>query len=361
MWNLTKTMGILILLLVTSLSVRAAGLDASLDRYDTSIPMQPPTVLNATLHNGGASRLYVTGVRVMLSNNAAGDVYNPALLYQEVRQLDPGQTWDGPLIQVTPMHRGSLDITGRVVLKGGTSPEASGTLATIALQLTVLDPKREADGTFERGTRPACDRSLEACCVPTELECEQTASRCIYVADGFDREQVCVNQQAGPVYDHISDLRISSDAAHWAYLGSLHCSQTAVDELCERRLVLDAVEQKRPDVPTQLILSPDGRHYAYIGRQTCIIHLGEDICTGDAHVVVDGRAGPKREAVQGLCFSPDSLHVAYEMGKECRFSSTASQPSQLVCRETSPVVDEKPAAAFPAWYASSQERPGFIK
>ena len=181
------------------------------------------------------------------------------------------------------------------------------------------------------------------------------------MADGFDREQVCVNQQGGKVYEHISDLQVSSDAAHLAYLASLQCSQADGSEFCQRRLVLDGAEQKRPDFATQLILSPDGRHYAYIGRQACVIHLGEEICTGDAHVVVDGQPGPKREAVQGLCFSPDSRHVAYEMGKECRFSKTSAQPSELVCRASSPVVDEHPVAAFPGWYVSAQEKPGFIK
>ena len=142
-----------------ALPVHAGGLKAELDRSDTLIHMDHPTVLNGTLHNGSASRIYLTGFQVMISNNAAGDMYNPALLHEELRQLDPGQTWDGPLIAVTPKHRGPLDVTGSVILKGGASPDAVDTLATIPLELTIDDPRRKEDGTFERGTVPACDRS----------------------------------------------------------------------------------------------------------------------------------------------------------------------------------------------------------
>jgi hypothetical protein len=108
------------------------------------------------------------------------------------------------------------------------------------------------------------------------------------VSEGYDRQKVCVNQDAGDVYEHITELRVSSDAQHVAYIASFQCQSGDHEEHCKQRVVLDHVLQTESEVPTHLELSPDGRHYAYLGRQTCVVRSGEQICTGPSHPVVDG-------------------------------------------------------------------------
>jgi hypothetical protein len=170
------------------------------------------------------------------------------------------------------------------------TPEAADTLAKIPLQLTINDPRREMDGSYDRGTLPVCDRSIDHCCDPGEPRCFQIARRCVYVADGYDRQEVCINDQAEKSYEHIADLRVSSDASHIAYLASYLCRSGGLEERCQRTAVLDRVEQPvpGPEVPTHLDLSPDGRHFAYIGRASCVFRVGEEACSGASHPVVDG-------------------------------------------------------------------------
>jgi hypothetical protein len=350
---------LIFLLMLPAAPGDASGLDAELDRYETSIPIDQSTVINGTLHNSGKAAIFITGVQVHLSNSATAEVYNPALLQEQLRQLGPGQTWGGPLIVVTPKHRGPLQMRGSIVITGGKSPSVSDLLATIALRLSVDDPKRQPDGTFERWVVPVCNRSASACCEPSESLCVQAAGQCVYVADGFDKQQVCVNRQAAKTYESIADLRVSSDAAHVVYIARRHCSQAGPDELCERLLVADGVEHQASGAPTHLILSSDGKRYAYIGRQACIIHEDEEECSGSAHVVTAAHTSSPWEAVRGLRFSPDSQHVAYEAGKQCALAKTMTAPRELICRESIPIVDDHRVAVFPAWYVPDHESHGF--
>jgi hypothetical protein len=344
---------------VTTSCAQAIDLSAELDRSNATLPINQSTVLSATLHNGGTAPIYITGIQVTMSENASGDIYNPTRLHEELHSLNAGQTWDGPLIMITPKHRGPLTVTGSIFLKGGLSVDSSGVLLSIPLTLMIDDPRRNADGSFERGTKPLCDRSSDPCCDPAEVSCVQRAGHCFYLADGFDREQVCVDHQAGKTYEHIADLQVSSDATHLAYIASFHCSSAEDSEFCQRVIVLDQTEQTGPQVPTQLILSSDGKHTAYIARENCLTHLGVEMCTGPSRVIVDGQSSSKREAVQGLSFSPDGLHWAYEMGKECRRSDGVSPP--LKCRESMAVVDEQPVHTFPSWYIAAPRKSVFIR
>lgn len=267
---------------------QASGLQATLDRYEITVPMGSPVVIEVTLRNNGSAPVYLTGVKVLLSEGAWGDVYNPELLHERLRRLEAGQSWDGPLVIVRANHRGSLLVKGSIHLTGGTAPDSADALASIPLQLTVDDPRRELDGSYDRGTMPVCDRTLRPCCDPSETGCFQSADRCVYVADGYDRQQVCINHQAEKSYEHIVDLRVSPDAAHIAYLASFQCASGGSEELCKRAVVLDHIAQPGPEVATHLDLSPDGRHYAYIARKACFYYFGEDRCSGASDPVVDG-------------------------------------------------------------------------
>jgi hypothetical protein len=266
----------------------ASGLEATLDRYEMTVPMDPPTVVQVTLSNKGSTSIYLTGVKVVLSEGAVGDVYNPDLIHEKLQKLEAGQTWDGPLVVVRANHRGPLWVKGSIHLTGGSRPDSADLLASIPLQLNIDDPRREPDGSYDRWTVPACDRSLDHCCDPSETSCLQFSDRCIYVADGYDRQQVCVNGQAEKSYEHIVDLRVSTAGAHIAYLGSFQCQSGGPEERCKRVVVIDHVEQPGSEVATHLELSPDGRHYAYIGRQSCFMLMGEEKCTGASHPIVDG-------------------------------------------------------------------------
>ena len=59
------------------------------------------------------------------------------------------------------------------------------------------------------------------------------------MAEGYDRQELCVNQQAGKVYEHIEDLRVSTDGLHAAYVASSECQSGDHEERCRRTVVLD--------------------------------------------------------------------------------------------------------------------------
>jgi len=273
---------------IPSFPLHADGLQATLDQYEVTIPADHPTALQATLRNATSSPLYFTGIDVSLTEGASGDVYDPALLQEKLHKLDAGQSWDGPLVLVKPKHRGPLLVKGSILIKGGATPDAQGLLASIPVQVTINDPRRELDGSYDEEAVPACDRDWDSCCDPSEALCAQIGRECVYVADGYDRQQVCVNAQADRAYERIAELHVSSDGAHMAYLAFSHCLTGGPEERCQRTLVVDHVEQPTPSVPTHLALSPDGRHYAYIGRKTCVTRAGEENCSGPSIPIVDG-------------------------------------------------------------------------
>lgn len=266
----------------------ASRLEATLDREEITAAMDAATVVQATLRNKDSVPIYLTGVKVQLSEGAIGDVYNPALLHERLLRLDPGQSWDGPLAVVTPNHRGPLLVKGVIRLIGGSAPDSVDALASVPFHVTIDDPRRELDGSYARGTVPVCDRSLDHCCDPSEADCRQIADRCIYVAEGYDRQEVCINHRAEKSYEDIADLQVSSDGAHIAYLASFQCLSGGPDVLCKRTVVVDHAERPGPGVPTDLDLSPDGRHYAYLARGACMMRSDEEVCSGTSHPVVDG-------------------------------------------------------------------------
>jgi len=272
-----------------SATAHAAGLEATLDQYEIAVVMDHPTIIEATLRNNATSPMYITGVEVTLTIGASGEVYNPALLQERLHKLDPGQSWDGPLVVIKPKHRGPLLVKGSIDVKGGMSPGSGNVLASIPLHLTIDDTRRNWDGSYVRDAVPACDRPADACCDASESQCFQSSGRCFYVAEGYDRQQLCANEQGGKVYEHIADLRVSSDGLHAAYLASFQCQSAVHEEHCRRLVVLDQIEQTGPDVPTHLELSPDGRHYVYVARQNCVLRAREDVCWGYSHPVLDGK------------------------------------------------------------------------
>ena len=268
----------------------ASGLDAALDRYEITIATGLPTVIQATLHNHSSSPIFLTGVKVHLSEGVRGDVYNPAQLHERLlKKLDPGQSWDGPLAVVNANRRGPLMAKGSIVLTGGSTPDASESLVSLPLRMTINDPRRNLDGSYDRTALPVCDRPVDHCCDPAETNCYQSGNRCVYVAEGYDAQDVCLNHHAEKTYEYISDLRVSSDTDHIAYVASCRCLSGGNEILCQRTVVVDQVEQPRVDVATDLDLSPDGRHYAYMARQACVLRSGQEHCSGRQQPVFDGR------------------------------------------------------------------------
>ena len=227
--------------------VHASGIEATLDRYEITLAMDSPTVIHVTLRNKSSAPIYLTGVKVLLSEGANGDVYNPALLHETLVKLNADQSGDGPLAVVRPNHRGPLLVKGSIRLTGGSTLDSTDSLASIPLQLSIDDPRRELDGSYDRQTAPACDRSIDHCCDPSETNCFQIADRCIYVAEGYDRQQVCHNHQAEKSYEHIADLRVTTDAAHIAYLASFQCLSGGPEERCKRTVVVDQGEKPGPE------------------------------------------------------------------------------------------------------------------
>jgi hypothetical protein len=269
--------------------VLAKGLEATLDQYEITIPADHPTALAVTLKNTTTGPLYFTGIEVSLTEGASGDVYDPTLLQEKLHKLDAGQSWDGPLALVKPKHRGPLLVKGAILIKGGNAPDAQTLLASIPVYVTINDPRRQLDGSYDHEAVPACDRDWDSCCDPLEALCFQVGKRCFYVADGYDRQQFCINGKADKSYEQIKELQVSSDGVHAAYLAFSHCLSGGPEERCTRSLVLDHVEQSLPNVPTHLALSPDGLHYAYIGRKMCVTRAGEESCTGPSVSMVDGQ------------------------------------------------------------------------
>src|SRR5581483_5283197 len=116
------------------------------------------------------------------------------------------------------------------MLEGGPVAGARLVMADLPVRLVINDPQREIDGTFDRGVAPKCARTLDPCCDPEEPNCFHNTLNCVYVASGFNQQRLCRNQEAGPVYDHISDVQVSSDGAHVAYVARTHCSTGSQEE-----------------------------------------------------------------------------------------------------------------------------------
>ena len=53
---------------------QAAGLEASLDRSEITVDMNPPTVIQVSLANTTTAPIYLTGVKVQLSDGASHPV-----------------------------------------------------------------------------------------------------------------------------------------------------------------------------------------------------------------------------------------------------------------------------------------------
>ena len=225
---------------------RTEGLQAQLDYPQQKLVMNQPTVLSATLVNRSTATLYITGIRMDLSRNVSASLYKEDLLLQQLRTLAPGQSWDGPLLKMTPSHRGPLVVGGGVLMQGGASPSSTTTLASLALLLPIDDPKRDRDGSFLRGVPAECDRPAGSCCDAEEASCFQKGGHCVYIAEGFNAQRVCSDRFPGGTLDHVADLQVSSDGAHEAYMASDHCSTDRLKEFCRDQLIVDGVPAAAP-------------------------------------------------------------------------------------------------------------------
>jgi hypothetical protein len=251
-------------------SVHATGLEATLDQSNIVINMAPPTVLQVTLRNTGADPVYITGAGLLFSDGIEGAINDPALLQDKLRMLNPGESWGGGLVVIRPSHRGPLLVKGSITLKGGETPKSVDVLATVPLTLTINDPRRALDGSYDPSAVPTCDREG------------------IYIAEGYKRQNLCVNQTADKTYDRVFDLQVSSDGTRIAYLAGTHCLSGGPEVRCARTVVIDHREQPVLDVPSHLQLSPDGLHYAYTGRTLCVWRSNVEDCSGPPHPIVDG-------------------------------------------------------------------------
>ncbi len=319
-------------------SCRAGEFEGSIDQYAATLSPGQPAVIHATLHNGTQSRIFLTGFQVLVSYGASGAIYNPDLLHESLQALGPGQTWDGPLAVLTPKHRGPLSVSGSLIVKGGTSPKATDMLVSIPLRFSINDPSRNPDGSFNRDAVLRCDRSPEHCCDPSESLCFEKKGGCVYIADGFNRQQLCIGSEAGKVYDHINDLRVSVAGNHVGYIASDRCLSSNTDELCRRKVVIDSFDHPAPGQAKDLILSSDGSHWAFVSCQACARHLGKVICSGPYQIVLDGHTSPKYEAVRSLSFSSGSTHVDYEIGRRCHPFFEGVVSTNIRCQEWTPAT-----------------------
>src|SRR5258708_7641135 len=154
MLHIRWRLGMCLILPLLSAPVHPSDLEASLDKHELTVEMDHDAVVYVTLRNKSAAPIYLTGIKVQLSEGASGNVYKPELLHERLRDLGPGQTWDGPLAIITPNHRGPLVLKGAIVLTGGSILDSSATVASIPLQMTINDPRRQRDGSYERGAVP---------------------------------------------------------------------------------------------------------------------------------------------------------------------------------------------------------------
>lgn len=269
-------------------SAYAGGLSAELENPDQPLVPGADSVFQVSLQNETTAPLFITGVSIKLSDNATGEVYASAFNQEGLNVLAPRQRWEGPLVTLRPRRRGPLAIVGGITVRGGPSSSSAGALTVLPLRLLATDPRRALDGSFLRGTTAACDRPSTECCEESEPQCIQRPGHCLYVAEGFDQEKVCVDGRADRAYEHVSDVQASSDMTHIVYRASAQCSTDGMEEHCQRTVVFDHVERHGPGVPGKLTLSPDGLHYVYREYRSCVARLGQDVCDGPKNFIVDG-------------------------------------------------------------------------
>ena len=102
------------------------------------------------------------------------------------------------------------------------------------------------------------------------------------------------DNQAGKIYDNISQLTFSPDSQHFAYVAETKGKYF---------IVLDNKEGKIYDAIGEFVFSYDSKRLAYVAR-----NAGQ---SGQYFVVLDEQIGKKYDHIGELTFFPDDQHFAY--------------------------------------------------
>ena len=164
---------------------------------------------------------------------------------------------------------------------------------------------------------------------------------CVVKRNG--KESVMLDGVEGKAYDAIpyhQQLEFSPDGKHFAYVAKLNDKMTVVADGKEGKFYADVEDLFHPRY------SPDSQHLAYIVNMQPITFLPERMA-----MVVDGKEGKSYELVEGILFSPDSKHLAYNADKSWN-------------RGTSVVVDGKESPPYgqvsDTRFSADGNRVGFV-
>ena len=359
----------IVLVLTLSSLTHATGLEATIDPSETNIPVGHSKAVRVKLHNSGTSVVTLTGCSCNTRDSHSGVIDCDILMEKNLDkdiQIGPGQDWTGTMLNVHPSYFGKMNEDVDCQIMGESGPVSQGTyqyniLAQIPVHLTVIDPRRNMDGTPVAGLPFVCDREADRGCDPEETSCISKPESHIYIVShwdptlrAYDAARICVNNQPGKIYKQIFDIQVSSDSKHVAYKAGLECQKGEdVNEWgsCKDLVVRDAAEDRRFNSSSDLIFSPDSQRLAYIGHKACNEVAPTDACSeGFDFAVQDERIGPKYEVIQHLYFSPDSKHLAYQAGMNCIRRRTGNVSSKLYCEQSLFIMDEQITASVPAWY-----------
>jgi len=146
-----------------------------------------------------------------------------------------------------------------------------------------------------------------------------------YVIKRGGKQIVVLDGVEGKEYDDIpyhQRLEFSADGKHFAYVAKRAGKMVVVADGKEGRPYDEIEDLFHP------LYSPDGQHLAYIASQTVLGFMPPKM-----FVVLDGHEQKSYELVEGIFFSPDSRHLAYNADKKWN-------------RGTVLVVDEKEGRSY---------------
>jgi Tol biopolymer transport system component len=135
-----------------------------------------------------------------------------------------------------------------------------------------------------------------------QLEFSADGKHLAYVAKSRDKMMVVLDGKEGKSYEDVEDLfhpKFSPDGQHLAYIAATPAIGIPPVRMF---MVLDGKEQKGYQLVEGILFSHDSRHLAYNADRKW---------NRGTSVVLDGNEGPTFDQVSGTCFSPDGNRIAY--------------------------------------------------